>query len=243
MPVLTESHGDVWVVTIDRPSRRNAVDLDTLVALRAAQESALDGGARVLVLTGRPPAFCAGADLTGVEGSRFGAALMAVLHGFVELPFPVMAAIDGPALGAGMQLALSCDLRVATAAGRFGIPAAKLGLAIDHWTVERLAREVGWSVARDMLLGASVYDTAALRSNGFVHRDGGLDEAMQWASEVARLAPLTLASHKLMLRRSALPPEADDVVEASRAAAWGSADFDEGRRAFLEKRPPQFRGR
>src|SRR4051794_20114683 len=114
----------VLVVTIDRPERRNAVDLATLQALQAAQQTAVEGGARVLVLTGAPPAFCAGADLNGVESDTFAEALAATLVGFGALPFVTLAAIDGPALGAGVQLACACDLRVATAPSRIGIPAA-----------------------------------------------------------------------------------------------------------------------
>jgi len=242
MTVHSESFGSVRLVTLDRPSRRNALDHDTLVALRQAQLEAMEAGVRVLVLTGRPPAFCAGADLGGVEDGEFGRALFAVLRGFVELPFPVLGAIDGPALGAGMQLALSCDLRMASASSRFGIPAAKLGLSIDHWTVERLARDAGWSIARDMLLAASTYDAEALHRNGFVHRIGTLADAMDWAEQVASLAPLTIAAHKLMLQRSAPAPELDAVVEAARDRAWRSADLQEGRRAFLDKRPPRFTG-
>ena len=97
----------------------------------------------MLVLTGAPPAFSAGADLTGVEEGEFARLLAEVLRGFTELPIPTIAAVDGPALGAGTQLAVACDLRVATPASRFGIPAARLGLVVDHWTVERLARELG----------------------------------------------------------------------------------------------------
>ena len=90
------------------------------------------------MLTGAPPAFCAGADLTGVESGAFLDTLLAALRGFTDLPIPTIAAIDGPALGAGTQLVISCDLRVATARSVFGIPAARLGLVVDHWTVERL---------------------------------------------------------------------------------------------------------
>ena len=114
--------------------------------------SATAADARVLVLTGAPPAFSAGADLTGRRGGRVRPRCSAsVLRGFTELPIPTIAAIDGPALGAGTQLAVACDLRVATPASRFGIPAARLGLVVDHWTVERLARELGWPIARAML--------------------------------------------------------------------------------------------
>src|SRR5205814_643762 len=106
------------------PERRNAVDHATLLALLDAQGDA--SSARVLVLTGAPPAFSAGADLTGVEEGEFAAALGAVLRGFGALAIPTIAAIDGPALGAGTQLAVACDLRVATPGSRFGIPAARL---------------------------------------------------------------------------------------------------------------------
>ena len=240
--VRTEWRDRVLVVTIDRPERRNAVDHQTLLSLRAAQAVAVEGDARVLVLTGEPPAFCAGADLTGVESGEFTRVLLDVLHGFGQLPFACIAAIDGPALGAGTQLAIACDLRVATPSSRFGIPAAKLGLVVDHWTVERLAREAGWSIARNMLLTAATYDAAALVAPGFVHRLGGLDAALEWAAEIALLAPLTIAGHKLALERSGSMPVHDDVVAAARDEAWASTDAEEGRTAFLAKRPPRFTG-
>lgn len=232
----------VVTVTLDRPERRNAVDHPTLVALLAAQAEARTERARVLVLTGAPPAFCAGADLTGVEEGEFARALAAVLRGFTELAIPTIAAVEGPALGAGTQLVAACDLRVAAPDSRFGIPAAKLGLVVDHWTVERLARELGWPIARAMLLGAETYDGAALRASGAVHRLGDLDHALAWARDLAQLAPLTIAGHKLALERSAPPPDPHPEVEAARVAAWASADAHEGRAAFLEKRPPRFHG-
>lgn len=230
----------VLVVTLDRPERRNAVDHATVLALLDAQR--LAASARVLVLTGAPPAFSAGADLTGVEAGEFAVALGRVLRGFGDLTIPTIAAIDGPALGAGTQLAVACDLRVATPGSRFGIPAARLGLVVDHWTVERLARELGWPIARAMLVAAEQYDATALHAAGAVHRLGGLDEALTWARQLAALAPLTMAGHKLALERSGPPPRHDDAVEAARLAAWTSADATEGRQAFLEKRPARFTG-
>jgi enoyl-CoA hydratase len=231
----------VLVVTLDRPERRNAVDHATLLGLLEAQRVAT--GARAVVLTGAPPAFSAGADLTGVEEGEFATTLGRALRGFTELAVPVNAAVDGPAHGAGTQLAVACDLRVATPGSRFGIPAAKLGLAVDHWTVERLAREVGWSIARGMLVAAEQYDATALHAAGAVHRLGTLDDALAWGRELATLAPLTMAAHKLALERSGPPPATDAAFEAARTAAWASGDASEGRRAFLEKRPPRFTGR
>ena len=243
MTVHLDLQDSVALVTIDRPERRNAVDHDTLLALRQVQHEVLNAGARCLVLTGAPPAFCAGADLTGVESGEFIDALVAALRGFTELPIPTIAAIDGPALGAGTQLVVACDLRIATERSVFGIPAAKLGLVVDHWTVERLAREMGWSIARAMLVGAQTYRTEQLFATGAIHRVGGLDAALAWAHELAGLAPLTMATHKLALETSAPPPVSDDAVEQARVAAWASADAEEGRLAFLDKRPPRFTGR
>jgi len=231
----------VVVLTLDRPERRNAVDHATLLELADAQRRA--STARVLVLTGSGPVFCAGADLTGVEDAEFARALGLVLRGFPALTIPTIAAIDGSALGAGAQLAVACDLRVAAPGSRFGIPAAKLGLVVDHWTVRRLGQELGWATARAMLLAAETYDAEALHRAGSVHRLGTLADALAWARQVARLAPLTIAGHKLALERLAPEPDVDELVEAARAMAWASADASEGRRAFLEKRPPQFEGR
>lgn len=243
--VRVEWRNRVVVVTIDRPERRNAVDHATLVSLVAAQEEAVSSGARVLVLTGAPPAFCAGADLNGVEGGEFAAALGAALRGFTELPMPTMAAIDGPALGAGTQLAIACDLRIATGPSVFGIPAAKLGLAVDRWTIDRLARELGASVARAMLLAAQTYRTEQLLGSGGVQRIGDLDDALRWADELATLAPLTIRAHKLGLEAGHCDAASDlaDRFESARLGAWASADAEEGRVAFLEKRRPQFEGR
>lgn len=231
----------VAVITIDRPDRRNAVDHATLLGLLDALDDV--AGARTIVLTGAPPAFCAGADLAGVREDVFSADLRRVLEGFAGFPAPVIAAIDGPAFGAGAQLVAVADLRVATPRSTFAVPAAKLGLVIDQWTVERFANEFGRSITRDLLMAASTYSAERLHAAGVVHRLGDLDDAVAWAVDIARLAPLSIAGHKLALERLGAPAPADvDVAEAQRRA-WASADAAEGRQAFLDKRPPRFHGR
>jgi enoyl-CoA hydratase len=110
--IHTDDRGPIRVVTIDRQHRRNAVDHEALEGLVAAVGSAVEARTRVLVLTGAGGHFCAGADLTGVEGDEFGAVLRRVLTGLRDAPFPVIAAVEGAALGAGTQLAVACDLRV-----------------------------------------------------------------------------------------------------------------------------------
>jgi len=242
--VRIETHGDaVLLLTIDRPERRNAVDVATLTALAAAVRGASDEGRRVVVLTGAPPAFCAGADLTGAESEEFQTALQSALRALADCPLPVIAAVDGPALGAGTQLVSVCDLRVATQRSTFGIPAARLGLAVDQWTVDRMTAEFGVGVARAMLIAAEVFDAGRLHAAGSVHRVGGLDVALEWADHVAGLAPLTMAAHKTMLTEAARRLDASAVTESLRRAVWASADAHEGRAAFLEKRPARFSGR
>lgn len=231
-------HG-VWTITLDRSERRNALDHATLIALIEAQRTV--ARARVVVLTGEPPAFCAGADLAGVEAGEFAADLARVLHGFAGMPVPVIAAVDGPALGAGAQLLSVCDLRVATAASIVGVPAARLGLVIDLWTIDRIRSEFGTATARGMLLAAETYTGEQLHRSGVVHRLGGLDDALAWAAEIAPLAPLSHAAHKAGLGAGSSVDERDRF-EKLRAEAWVSDDASEGREAFLAKRRPVFRG-
>ena len=232
----------VAVVTINRPEKRNAVDVATLHALRQAQLDALKGSARVLVLTGAAPAFCAGADLAGVHEDEFHEALQVVLRGFTQLPLVTMAAVDGPALGAGAQLLVSCDVRVATPTSVIGVPAAKLGLVVNHWTVERIVHELSWPVARALLLTATTYTGAQLAGFGSVHRLGSLGDALAWADEIAQLAPLTIEGHKIALESTAGLPDVDELVRAAREKAMLSSDAIEGRTAFAEKRKPRFTG-
>jgi enoyl-CoA hydratase len=239
------SSGTVAVVTLDRPARRNAVDHETLRELAAIQADLLADTAkrvRVVVLTGTPPAFSAGADLNGVEESEFARDLGTVLRGFGTLPIPVIAAIDGPALGAGAQLAVAADLRVATPDSVIGVPAARLGLVVDHWTVRRFADEFSPPVARAMLIGAETYTASRLHDIGGIHRLGDLDGAIAWAEHLSTLAPLTIQGHKVALEHRAEDPPLVEAVEAARVAAWASNDAVEGRTAFLDKRPPRFTG-
>ena len=238
--IHAEQRGAVALVTIDRPERRNAVDHEALEGLQRAVAGA--AGTRVLVLTGAAGHFCAGADLTGVEDASFAATLRGVLQALHDAPFPVIAAVEGAALGAGTQLAIACDLRVAAPGARFGIPAAKLGLMVDHWTVQRLALLAGHGPARAMLLAADVLDGESAVRLGLAQRLGDLDVALAWAEEIAALAPLTIRGHKLMLNRIETALGDDPVIGEAFAQAWASADLREGIAAFHDRRPPAFRG-
>ena len=250
------------LITLDRAEKRNAVDLSTLIALRGLFDEIVLRRSRVVVLCGAGPAFCSGADLDGVELGEFTETLSLVLQGIVDLPCLTIAAIDGPALGAGMQLAAACDLRAATARSPIGIPAVKLGLAVDTWTVERIGQQAGWHVAGHILLtGEAVL--AGDVAGKFVHRivddERALDEVRQWAIELSALAPLSIRAHKLAItyasgtyasgsfvsgQHSAELPATGkfEQVDQARLLAWGSEDAVEGRQAFREKRRPRFKG-
>jgi enoyl-CoA hydratase/carnithine racemase len=233
--IHTEARGHVAVVTIDRPERRNAVDHATLEALVTTLDGCGDD-VRALVLTGAAGRFCAGADLSGVEDETFSTMLRSVLDRLRLSAFVTIAAADGAALGAGTQLAIACDLRVATAQASFGIPAGRRGLAVDAWTVERLALLAGHGPARAMLLAAEVVKGDEAHRLGLVQRLGSLDDALAWADDVAALAPLSLRAHK-----AALEGRAD--ADAAIGRAWASDDLQEGLAAFRERRRPVFHAR
>ncbi|WP_432848719.1 enoyl-CoA hydratase [Amycolatopsis sp. CA-161197] len=196
--ITSEVRDDVGVVAIDRHERRNALDVEHLDELRAAVE---DVGPRVhaLVITGRGTSFCAGADLRGVHGDGFRTALYAALHSITALPVPVLAAVNGPAIGAGTQLAIACDLRVAAPSAVFAVPTARNGLVVDPWTVRRLALLAGGGAARTMLLGCDRLDASLAHARGLVDRLGDLDEAFEWAREIAGFSPSSLRYSKLAL--------------------------------------------
>lgn len=235
--------GAVLVVTIDRPERRNALDQDAIRGLGAALDEATTSETRALVLTGSGGHFCAGADLMSVKDHDVVAALGKVLRGLRSAPFPTIAAVEGYALGAGTQLAIACDLRIATPKAGFGVPAAKLGLMVDQWTVRRLVGLVGQSSARHLLLSTEIMRGSRAHDLGLVHRLGPPSDGVAWAEELAQLAPLTIQGLKVGLDEVDPDEPTTPAYEAASAAAWGSADLAEGLAAFAEKRRPNFEGR
>ena len=238
--IATTRDGHVAVIELQRDERRNALDLELCHAIRAAADEAVAGGARAIVVTGRGAAFCSGADLTGVHGPEFLDALYGMLHHLTQLPVPLIAAVNGPAIGAGTQLAMACDLRVADETARFAVPVARNGMAVDAWTIRTLSSLAGAGPARRMMLAAASLDRDAAVACGLVDSAGTLDDAVAWAHEIAKLAPLAIAHSKLVLNGSA----ADDAeIEQSFAAVWASADVAEAARARTERRTPVFEGR
>lgn len=259
--VSYSADGPVARLVISRPERRNALNHRGLEELHAGVRRAAEGGVRVLVVTGSEDHFCAGADLRELEDLSFTRALRVALDDLAALPFPTIAAISGACMGLGTQIALSCDLRLATPDARFAVPVANLGLMVDQWTIQRLAMVAGHSTARWLMLTARPITAEAAHRVGLVHELVGLDGdgggegagpgaavlavAEELAAEIATLAPLALAGSKLgldLLQRPSSETDLDGAFLAAFEAAWASDDLVEGRRAFGERRTPNFRG-
>lgn len=229
--------GAVVILELQREDRRNALNLDLCRAIHLAVDDAVDSGARAIVITGRGTAFCSGADLGGVYGTEFLDALYGMLHRLSKVPVPLIAAVNGPAIGAGTQLSIACDLRVADETAAFAVPTALNGMAVDAWTIRTLADLGGHGAARRLMLAAETFDRSQALAAGLADRPGTLADAIAWAHEIAVLAPLTLAHNKLILNGGS-----DSDIAASFDACWASDDVREAALARKEKRTPRFTG-
>ncbi|KAA0021180.1 enoyl-CoA hydratase [Antrihabitans cavernicola] len=233
---------DVVTIELQRDERRNALNRELCAALRDAVEDAAED-ARAIVITGRGTAFCAGADLSEVYSDNFTDALLGMLHTIDSVPVPVIAAVNGPAIGAGTQLAVASDLRVVAPDAYFAIPAAKLGITVDRWTAQRVASLAGAGPARTMLLGVESISAADAYTFGLANKIGSLTDAQNWAATIADLAPLSLRHLKLVLNDDGSRDDETHEQRAALYAAWGSEDAKEGRLARKDKRHPKFIGR
>lgn len=245
--ITVKTSGGVGLIELHRPERRNALDIATCRQLVEATGRVRADGARAVVVAGEGPAFCSGADFGEVYGEEFLDALYAALHAVADLPVPVVAAVTGPAIGAGLQLALACDLRVAAPEAVFALPTARLGLAVDPWTIERLVQIAGGGTARSLLLACATVDAATAHARGLADTLGDRDAALALAADIATMAPLTLAYNKRAANAFGRGGQtAGDVVAGLQAefdACWSAADIAEGRVARAEKRAPVFQGR
>ncbi|RZL73521.1 MAG: enoyl-CoA hydratase, partial [Rhodococcus sp. (in: high G+C Gram-positive bacteria)] len=154
-----------------------------------------------------------------------------------------VAAINGPAVGAGTQLAIACDLRVVAPEAFFEIPSTRLGIAVSNWTIKRLAALAGGGVARTILLGGERVHADQAYTCGLANKLGDRDVAVQWAHSITALAPLALRHLKLVFNDDGAHDDPTPAQRAAFEAAWSSADMKEARRARAEKRAPKFVGK
>lgn len=251
-----EPPGIAWVV-LDRPARRNAVTASMWRTLGAIfTELGASDDVRVIVLTGSGEHFCAGADIgefgdvrTGPDATRaYERDVEACEAAIAASPRPTIAAIRGYCLGGGCGLALACDFRLADRTARFGIPAARLGIVYGVQECRNVLNVVGLANAKRILFTGQRFDAAAAARMGLVDEvvDGSLEDAVRgFAATLAENAPLSIAGAKRILTalaHGAVEPQAPEIAAAIERATE-SQDYQEGVRAFLEKRRPLFTGR
>ena len=235
--------GNVTTLELQRPERRNALNSELADGLRRAIEVAVAEDVRAIVLTGQGTVFCAGADLSGdAFAADYPDRLIALNKAIDQAPMPVIGAINGPAIGAGLQLAMICDLRVVSPDAFFQFPTSKYGLALDNWSIRRLTSLVGHGRARSMLLTAEKLTPDVALQTGMANRIGTLADAQKWAEEIVELAPLALSHAKRVLNDDGAYEDQSPTHKELFDKAWGSEDVVEAQVARIQKRPPNFKG-
>lgn len=236
--------GAVLTLEMQRPERRNALNSELVDGLREVIEKAATEDVRAIVLTGGGHVFSSGADLSGGQGvaDELPDKARALNIAIDQSPVPVIGAINGPAIGAGVILSMICDLRVAAPEAYFQFPVAKYGIALDNWSIRRLTSLVGAGRARGMLLAAERLTADDALATGMANRIGTLADAQAWAQEIAGFAPLALQHAKRVLNDDGAYEDAWPAHKELFDRAWASSDIIEAQVARIEKRPPNFKG-
>ena len=257
--VFLESSGHVARVTLSHPGKFNAMSRAMWRELKAVFDSLQCSSAvRCVVVQGADGHFCAGGDISEYADFRFAEATLRDFHenevwgglqAMLNCDVPIVASIDGNCLGAGVEIASCCDLRLASSAARFGAPIARLGFPMAPREAALVTAALGALTAREMLLSAAVLDAAEMKQRGFLNRvlppSELADAARQLAERIGSLAPgaarqnkRTLASNQALAHVFNAGGATDSIANAYRYA--DSAEHREGVTAFIEKRPPNF---
>jgi enoyl-CoA hydratase len=251
--------GAVGHLVFNNPAKLNAVSLDMWASFAGILDDfAKDPEVRCVVVSGTGgKAFVSGADISKFESERanaeaqerYDAISKQGYESLYEFPKPTIAKITGYCIGGGMNLAACCDLRYCNEGARFGVPAAKLGLGYGFLRIERLSRIIGLSRAMEFLFTARQYSAQEAYGMGLVNgvaADAEIDALVGTVTEaISQNAPLTISLAKAAAREIAKPESQQDhqKLDAMAKACFDSEDYQEGRRAFMEKRKPAFKGR
>ncbi len=255
-PVLVAREGHVALVTVHRPEKLNALDREVLTHLLSAfQELSAAGDVRVAILCGAgEKAFIAGADIAAMRGlgvveakslADLGHQLGQVMEG---CPFPILAAVQGFALGGGCELAMACDLIYAGEKAKFGQPEVNLGVIPGFGGTQRLVRRVGAGKARELVLTGDIIDAQEAHRIGLCEavfpQAELLAKVKAVAAKIASKGPVAVAQAKVVMRRGdAGLPSANELEAQAFAMLFGTADQKEGMAAFVEKRQAAFVGK
>ena len=259
--LLDEPAAGVARLTISNPAKRNALDHPILDAITATlgELAAPESQARCVVVTGAHGMFSAGYDIGEIPDEEFEErAERLVAHPFTEaidaleaFPRPTLAVLPGHTIGGGLELALACDMRVALADIKLGMPPAKLGLVYSHTGLRRFLDAIGATRTRELFLLGRYLDASTALEWGLVNRVASAEEleavGLDIARELAGNAPLSQTGNKrviaaLLHAEGELAPEVEEELIELRRASFASQDLREGMRAFAERRPPLWRG-
>ncbi|GAB4505205.1 MAG: enoyl-CoA hydratase-related protein [Anaerolineales bacterium] len=252
--ILTETRGPVGLITLNRPQAMNALNhalVNELMDALAAFDQ--DEMVRVMVVTGNEKAFAAGADIKEMAGKSaaemIAADHVAAFQRICTIRKPVIAAVSGWALGGGCELAMSCDMIVASETARFGQPEITIGVIPGAGGTQRLTRAVGKAIAMEMVLNNRTLSAQEALQYGLVNRvvppERYLEEALTLAESVATQAPLAVQAAKHMVNQAFEAPLEQALEEERRAFyhLFDTADQKEGMQAFIEKRKPKWQGK
>ena len=254
--LIIQDNGAVRVIKINNPEALNALNTAILKELDAAfTEVAEDNGILAVVLTGEGRAFVAGSDISemksknAIEGEIFGKLGASVFRKIELLPKPVIAAVNGFALGGGCELAMSCDIRLASTKAKFGQPEVGLGITPGFSGTQRMPRLIGMGKAKELIYTADIIDAAEAYRIGLVNHvyepESLMEEAMKMAEKIASKAPIAVKNSKEAINRG-IQTDMDSAV-AIEAYLFGlcfaSEDQKEGMTAFFEKRKANFQNK
>jgi enoyl-CoA hydratase/carnithine racemase len=259
--LLLDSPAEAVVrIVISNPERRNALDHEILDAL-AETLPRLDRGieTRCVLITGAPPAFSAGYDIASIPSETFerdAEALVAhpfhaAMEAIAKHPWPTVAAINGHCLGGGLELAITCDLRICAAGAKLGMPPAKLGLVYGHTGLRKFLDTIGLARTKELFLTGRNFEARRAAQIGLVHEvfePAELERvAVALAAEIAANAPLSMRGNKqaieVLNQNPTLTEQQESGLIALRESCFSSADLREGIAAFAEKRKPNWQGR